>query len=84
MGYWGGKLSPKEKDLIRGMAAAKSLQALVAILRSPPPAPNVLNITMAEKQKSATKTSVSNLLFLTIWNNFFITKIQKQVYNRGR
>ena len=72
IGYSGGKLSPKEKDLIRGIVAAKSLQAFEAIFKSPPTTPNVLNIKITEKQKNAVKTKVSSRFRLTTSNNFFI------------
>lgn len=65
-GYCGGKLCPKEKDLIKGIVAAKSLQTLVAISRFP----NwlilkVFHINNQEKTKRTAKNKKLALLILT-------------------
>ena len=67
-GYSGGKLSPNENERIRGMVAAKSLQALVAIFKLPSGEIwNVLNINNSEKIKRERKMRISE-----IERNFFI------------
>jgi hypothetical protein len=68
IGYSGGKFDPKEKDLIRGIVAAKSLQALVAICISPEGVIlNVLNIRKIENNKKPKKRRAS---FLVKGQNF--------------
>ncbi len=65
-GYCGGKLFPKEKDLIKGIAAAKSLQTLVAIFRSPAGFTlKVFHINDQEKTKRTAKNNKLALLILT-------------------
>ena len=64
-GYCGGKFWPSEKDLIKGIVAAKSLQTLVAISRFP----NwfilkVFHISHQEKTKRIAKNKNSTFLFL--------------------
>ena len=67
-GYSGGKLSPNENERIRGIVAAKSLQALVAIFKLPSGEIwNVLNIRNKEKAKMGRKIRISG-----IERNFFI------------
>ena len=58
-GNWGGKLSPKEKDLIKGMWFAKSLQALEEICILPLLYEKVENINQDEKNKAQAKIIIS-------------------------
>ena len=60
IGYSGGKLSPNENERIRGMVAAKSLQALVAIFKLPSGEIwNVLNISSNEKTSRGRNIRIS-------------------------
>jgi hypothetical protein len=60
IGYWGGKLDPRENDRIRGMVAAKSLQALDAICMFPSGVTlNVFHISIHDKRKKKIKRTVS-------------------------
>ena len=60
IGYSGGKLSPKENERMRGMVAAKSLQALEAIFKFPSGEIwNVLNIRSNEKARMGRNIRIS-------------------------
>lgn len=70
-GYSGGKLLPKEKDLINGIWLAKSLQAFEAISIFPFSYENVENISQVEKINARTKIISSNLCCFINLLNFF-------------
>ena len=60
IGYWGGKLFPRENDLISGIVAEKSLHAFVAISKSPSgEILKVFHIKASEKKKNNIKIRVS-------------------------
>ena len=78
-GYCGGKLLPKEKDLIKGIVAAKSLHTFVAILRLPDGVIlKVFHISHQEKMKRIAKNNSSFPLFL------LITAILTKVYQTAK
>ena len=78
-GYWGGKLLPREKDLIKGIVAAKSLQTFVAILRLPDGVTlKVFHIKHQEKTKRTAKNNNPAIFFL-----FTVTTLTK-VYQRAK
>ena len=65
IGYWGGKFDPNENDRIKGIVAAKSLHAFVAICIFPASSsPNVFVIKETEKKKKIKKRKISNFVIL--------------------
>ena len=73
MGYSGGKFDPKENDLIRGIVAAKSLHAFVAICISPVgESLKVENIKTEENIKKTIHRIISDLVILRKPNIRFI------------
>lgn len=75
-GYCGGKFWPNEKDLIKGIVAAKSLHTFVAILRLPDGFTlKVFHIKHQEKTKRTAKNKKLALLILIFSYRCFRTDI---------
>jgi len=73
-GYSGGKLSPYEKDLIRGIVAAKSLQTFEAICKFPWESTlKVFHIKKEEKTRRIKRKDSSRTLVFLINFVRFIT-----------